>query len=285
MEEIQTPEQTAELTHVVGQDAMATWSEDRRKEYVKLFNQRARSSIYILVRTAEMLQEGALRRSIRPQRSHLSNDVGASYVFREGDRSHAELDEIARKRADNIFNQLPQVRRALDVVNPEVAKWMDRRDKIVKIGTEKLAELEKASESICLSDLAQSMTIAKFREYAADREKVRAKLAKELNALGVEGADLEAKIHKALFKGIPGLSEAVELAMDAQIARAKGMQQVQRRVEEKVMFGDSHAAQELLNHFKDDEVELQDDVKEQMQAILAKALGGTKKQLGMRKKP
>jgi hypothetical protein len=284
MEEPQTIEEATALTTVVSQDAMATWSEDRRKEYVALFNKRARSSIYILVRTAELLQEGAVRRFIRSQRSNLTNDVGGSYAFRGTDRPHEELEEIAKKRANNIFNELPQVRRALEIVNPDVAKWMDRRDAIIKLGTKKLVELEEASQSIVLSDLDQKMTLAQFKQYADDREKVRIKLVKDLNALGTEGAAIEVKIHKALFKGIPGLSEAIELAMDAQLARAKGMQQVQRRVEEKVMFGDSQAAQELLNHFKDDELELNDDVKTQMQEILAKALGGTKKQLGARKK-
>lgn len=283
MEEIQTVEETTALTNVVAQDAMATWSEDRRKEYVKLFKQRSHASIYILVKTAELLHVGAMRRFIRSQRAVLDSEM-QSYQFQNHGRAQGELEEVAKKRAENIFNELPQVRRALDVVNPDVAKWMDRRDAIVKIGTKKLLELNEASDDISLSDLDQKMTLAKFKEYADERERVRAKIVKELNMLGLEGADLEARIHKALFKGIPGLSEAVDLAIESQIARAKGMQQIERRVEEKVMFGDSQAAQDLLNHFKDDEVELDDNVKSEMQAILAKALGGTKKQLGARKK-
>lgn len=263
-------ETTTELLASTSSDAMREWSEQRRKDFVHMYMQRADAAIAILVRTAERLHESAVRRFIYPQKATFSNDVRICHYGTHGDRKWEEIEEVATKRADAIFSELPQVKKALEVTNPDVFELMVKKDKVIKTGTEKLKKLNEISQTISLSELDQKMTIGEFRQYAEERESMRKRLVRELNDLAQEGNGLEAKIHKALFKGIPGLKEAIEVAIDAQMARVKGFEQLKRRVQEKVLFGDSDAAQELLQHFKDDEVELDVDVKKQIAEALAK---------------
>jgi hypothetical protein len=261
---------TTELLASTSSDAMREWSEQRRKDFVHMYSQRADAAIAILVRTAERLHEAAVRRFIYPQRATFSSDVHVSHYGTHGDRKWDEIEQVATKRADAIFGELPQVKKALEIVNHDVFELMEKKDKVVKSGTDKLKKLNDLSQTVALSELDQDMTIREFRKYAEERESMRKRLVRELNDLAEEGNALEAKIHKALFKGIPGLKEAVEVAIDAQMARVKGFEQLKRRVQEKVLFGDSEAAQELLQHFKDDEVELDVDVKKQIAEALAK---------------
>lgn len=262
---------TTELLDTTSSDAMSGWSEQRRKDFVKLYCDRADAAIAILARTAERLHETAVRRFIFPQRADYNQEFRTHMHYGTyGDRKWEEIDEVAKKRADAIFSELPQVKKALEIINPDVFALMEKKDKIVKTGTDKLKRLNEVSETIALSELDQKMTIGEFRKYADERETMRKRLVRELNDLGEEGNAIEAKIHKALFKGIPGLKDAIDVAIDAQMARAKGFDQLKRRVQEKVLFGDSEAAQELLQHFKDDEVELEVDVKKQIAEALAK---------------
>ena len=95
-----------------------------------------------------------------------------------------------------------------------------------------------------------------------------------------------APAHKALYAGIPGISDAVLKSIKLHYDKSKALDQMGRRVEEQVLFGDSAAALELLRGFEADEEKLAGEVKAEFKAAMKTLLGSkTKatKQLGAKK--
>ena len=113
-------------------------------------------------------------------------------------------------------------------------------------------------------------------------EKKRTGLITKINELTEEGLELDSDINKALYSGLPGLSDAVLAAICSMMERAKALSQMGRRVGEQVMFGNSEAALELLRRFESDEVKLSDDVKMELGQAMDKlklAVATNKKKL------
>ena len=105
------------------------------------------------------------------------------------------------------------------------------------------------------------MTVSDFRKMVKDTVSKRQRLLDELNDLSKEGNDLDEHINTKLYKGLPGLTEAVEEVIKAHLARAAMFDQTTRRIEERVMFGDSEAAVSIMNSFEKDELEVDANIK------------------------
>ena len=105
------------------------------------------------------------------------------------------------------------------------------------------------------------MTVAQFRALVKAADKKRRELVDKLHECGKEGSRLEAVVGKRLFKGLPGLAEAVCEVITQHLERSKALDATSRRVTEQVKFGDSEAALELLRHFESDEAEVSAKVK------------------------
>jgi hypothetical protein len=105
--------------------------------------------------------------------------------------------------------------------------------------------------------------------------------------MGQTGIELDNQINKALYLGLPGLSDAVIKVVADHLERAVAFDQTTRRVTEKVLFGDSEAAMELLKGFERDEVTVSDNIKAEFSAAMLKlgiAAGKKTRQLKAKKK-
>jgi hypothetical protein len=276
-----------------GADAMATWSDDRRKEFCNTFDARARAARYILAQTAYCIIDKAKKSHIAgahaseelvDRRSEIRHDAYTADHYGNqrgnrviGGRSIEDLNTIASERADAILVDLPGVRKAMSILQPDVVKMIDRRDALKKKGQEYLNALNEISQPVALSEVDQNMTIASFRKFAKEREKNRKDLVAKLNEVGEEGTELDNLINKKLYKGVPGLHEAVVHTANTHLEKSKMFEEMTRRVNEKVMFGDSAAAQDLLHHFEKDEVSISDSVRAELKAAVQKLLGSAPK--------
>lgn len=275
------------------QHEMAQWSETKRKDFVETFEKRSRVTRYILVKTAEFLLEGARRRRFitdkhnrelaitRSSRSWRDlTDVENSYHNGStvGGRSARELDTIAQERADVILKELPPLKKAVLIIQPETAKKIERRDKLLEQGQKLMDQLVELSENLELANMDQKMTIGDFREFIKEREKSRRALRHKLDEMGAEGTQLEDEISRALYSGIPGISEAVIKVINDHIEREQAFDATTRRVGERVMFGDSEAAMEILSRFEKDEVTVSEEIKSEFASALEKLkVAGQKK--------
>lgn len=275
-------EQPAEiqLATEMNEGSIVAWSDDKRKEFVATFENRSKAAQYILLCTAAEVYEKAKQRHLVGSHAAAQRNVNFFYthphLFRRGhcehvgDRSVADLSQIASERAELILAELPPVKKALEVIDRETAKRMDRKDEIVAALKAEREKLEEFSGHISMAELDQKMTIGEFRKMVKTREKKRDGIATRMNELAKEGNELDDLIHKSLFKGVPGLCEAVLKVVDEYMQRASMMETTCRRVTELVMFGDSKQALEMLKMFEKDELEVGDNIKAEFQKALEK---------------
>jgi hypothetical protein len=269
-------------------DQMTDWSEDKKKDFVKLFEDRAKVAKYILQKTAQKIAEVAHRRQFIGAKhwNKLSEEhqiieggrisaeydarVGYDQPSKVGGRLVDDLDKISEERAKLILDELPPLNQAVRIIDKETSKKIERRDKIIEELKALKSKLEEDAGPIKMADLDQGMTIGDFRKMVKDKDRRRKKLVADMEELGKEGNELEDAINKALYKGLPGLTDAVIHVVVTHIERATALGEVTRRIGEKVMFGDSEAAMEMLKGFEADEVVVSDNVKAEFHKALQK---------------
>lgn len=287
----------------VGTEEMATWSETNKKDFVRTFNDRVKVSRFVLQSTASIALQKAVEKKYvgekqaRKLKAEYGGVNGYGYSYNSlissefvnvrygqpnlvGGRTSEELNKIAQDRAVEILKQLPPLQKAVQVISSDLAKKIVDRDKIVEKGKELTEKLVDLSQPIAMSEVDQKMSVGDFRKMIKDIEKKRSKLVEEINDLTQDGVELDKEINKALYAGLPGLSDAVIKAVSSMMEKAKALDQLGRRVGEKVMFGNSEAALELLRTFEEDETKLSDDVKLELSQAMDKlklAVAGKKK--------
>lgn len=297
---------------------LSTWSDDRRKDFCDTFAKRVRAARYILVHTAEILRERAESRKFISQKHHTAilkgfpradsrtpyesglvlslfgdhHDLDPSakdsyYQNRTlptvGGREPGALRLIADQRATDILKNLPPIQKAVEIIDADTAKLMDRKEKVLVQLKKLVEELDEASEPIIMEDLDQKMTIGDFRSMVKERDKKRKALCRRVKDLNEEGAEMEKTIAKKLYSGLPGLSDAVVEAIRSHIEQAFALDEMTRRVSEQVKFGDSEAAVEMLRHFEKDEITISDGVKEKFVQALEKLKLSVKKPAATKK--
>lgn len=272
---------TQELMQQAEDQGIVSWSEEKKKDFVNVFEHRSKCTQYILLKTAIVVLDRAQSRRFI-SRKHISDieeisthhlarhDYQCGYVFMVGDRNAGDLDKIAVERAESVLNELPPLRKAVQVISTETAKKIDEREVLLKKAKDLKTKLEDLNSVIRMADVDQKMTVGDFREMVKERERKRKSLAQELANVGEKGCEVDKVINKALYEGLPGLSDAVIKVVKNYVDRARALEAVTRRVEERVLFGDSTAALELLKGFEKDELEVEDSVKNEFREALEK---------------
>ena len=282
-----------------GTDNMTKWSDEKRKDFCVTFEARSRASAYILFETADKLIETAVRRQFVGEKASqklkaafpnrkVARD-GGNYCGPVGGREVEELDAIAEKRAEEIFQNLPPLKAAVSLIKPAVAKKLDELDTLKAVVKKLADELDqpKYNDSIRLSQVDQKMTIADFRKMVKDRQKARHKLVERLNEKAQAACELEDEIARELFAGIPEVQDAILDVAKRHYERGLGMSSLNRRVEEYVKFGDSEAATEMVRQFERDEQATSPAIKAEFDKALEKlklTAPMVRKQLAAKKK-
>jgi hypothetical protein len=287
-----------ELTTIQNSSEVAQWSYDKKKDFTDTFDARTRVARFILMETGYSILKTALTRRFiglhhipqvlpdsksNPEYAlsywdsrHLCDPVPAPVehdhrrLLMIGGRSLEDLKKVALERAETILKELPPIKAAVAIIDPDTAKLIDKRDLLLEKARALTPKLEELSEPIKMSEVDPKMTIGAFRIMVKGQEKQREVIIRRLNTIGQEGTDLEDTINKKLFRGLPGLAEAVLDVAKNHIERANMFDQLNRRVGEVVRFGDSKEAMDLLKKFEQDETTLSKDVKAMFQAALEK---------------
>lgn len=297
------------LARVEGSD-IASWSDQRRNDFCLTFENRVRATRYILIQTALHFLGAAERRHFisgkhdraivkgfplserdcgnEPQSvfsrmiQHDPLPDGRSRSYHDpitiGGRSPEELNLIAKERSKELLVSLPPIAKAVAILDAETAKKMDRKDKLQAEGEKLREKLDEVCGVINMADdQYQQMTVLQFRTMVKERDAERRKLIERMNTVAREGQKLEEDIAKALYAGLPGISDAVIEVIRSHAEQAVSLEAMTRRVAEHVKFGDSSAAVEMLRHFEKDEIEVSSKVKEQFAAALEKLKLSVKK--------
>ena len=266
---------------------ISEWTDEKRKDFVRVFRDRSRAARYIYYKTAEIIIERARTKKFISQKHVAQHNEACragkmhelfdpkpegvdqySWAKTVGGRPIDELVVLAGQRAEEILNQLPSARKAIAIISPEVGKKMDRRDDLLHQGQELVDRLTELSSPIRLSEMDPDMKIGEFVAKAHDQERARGEILFELDRIGEEGNRLEDEINVALFHGIPELSEAVLKVARDHYDRGVFFSQAARRVEEKVLFGDSKEAMDILHHFEKDEIDVPSNIKSEFAGAL-----------------
>lgn len=279
-------------------DEISVWSEDKKKDFAATFKARADAARYILYQTAELILDSGVKKHFIGQKDigdiklpsgyhayHDLYDKRSDYHHGHtvGGRSVGELRNIAEERANLILKELPPIKKAVMIINPAVAKHMERRDEILKQLKKLKEDVEELSGAVKMAELDQDMTIGEFRKMIKVRSRQRQRIFEKMDELGAEGNVLEDAINRALYKGLPGLREAVLSVAKQHAERATALDAMTRRVSERIIFGDSEAAMEMLKGFENDEVTVSSAIKEEFRAAMEK-LKLSRKQLSAGKK-
>jgi tripartite-type tricarboxylate transporter receptor subunit TctC len=124
----------------------------------------------------------------------------------------------------------------------------------------------------------QKMTVREFRVMVNERLAERRAVGQKLENLAEDGTALEVEVNKRLYSGIPGLTDAIVNTVNNLYDQAAALNEVTRRLEERVLFGDSEAALEMLRRFEKDEVEVSEEIRAEFRKAL-ETLKVSKKQL------
>ena len=262
---------TTALIKQLETDSMATWTDDRREKFVKLFNTRTCTSQWLLNETARCMIEIAQRRSfISTKHCNKLYGLQKCSTRQNLDRQESELRPIAQEKAKLILQGLPTLKKAISIIDPETSKMVGEKIKLEATGQKYLDQINELSQDIIMADLDQTMTIGIFRATVKKRDRRRKSYVNKLVDLGEELNTLTKDIDKRLHSGIPGLTEAVMKAVTSCFEKATAIGEVNRRVHEQVMFGDSEAAKEILQSFESNELEVSDTIKAEFKEALVK---------------
>lgn len=269
------------VTMLAQTDTMAGWSEAKKNEFTELFEKRTRVALYLCEITVSKLANMAKARHFisdyhlaKVQRSHSwTPEQEYKYTYHHKiencGRDYNEILRIADERARTLLSELPPLKKAVQVIDAETAKKIEKIDKLKKKAAILQEELEQLPTQIDMEDEEfQDMTVRQFRAQVKELFDSREKLVKSINKMGGEAHTLEVAVAKALYKGLPGLSDAVLDVIRAHLDRKVVLDQMQRRVTEQVKFGDSDAATELLAQFEKDEAAVSEELKDKLNAAM-----------------
>lgn len=274
-------------TAVSGTEQMAEWSDEKKADFVKTFEKRSYAARVILEMTADAILSTASTRKFISDK-HVNQIDRSGKVSRHcgyyrdieevTGRTHDDLYKIAQEQAKAVLKGLPPLKKAVQIIDPETAKRIDKRDKLIAKGKKLRDELIALAEPIEMEELDQSMTVGEFRKMIKDRERRQKRIVDTLEEVAKEGNTLENAINKALYAGLPGLSDAVVKAAQDCYERSTALDATTRRVAEQVKFGDSAAAMDILRRFEKDEAEVSTEIKAEFQdALKTLKLAATRK--------
>jgi hypothetical protein len=301
------PENPSDVLVILAKDsssgAIAAWSDDKKKDYVKLFKKRAAASMYILRNSAYTLATKARDKQflgqprynklvedcnrfagddvVRSRGNYYDRDYNEGEAWRETyDRSKTDLDSIVTERVNALLRNLPSLNAAMAILDPDTLKRIERRDQLKEMGQELTEKFEELSTDIRMKELPRTMTIGDFLDKVEALEKERKDLLEQLQKIGEEGQDHERAINKALFKGLPGIGEEIESVVKELYQQSRDLGVTCRDVENVVLYGDNEAALKILEAFKADERKIATEIGQRFQKgleLLKLKLNGRRK--------
>jgi hypothetical protein len=267
---------------------LSLWSDEKKTDYCKLLAERTRVARFILIVTAAIIVEKAEARRFISRKHY--KDIAKGFVAADADwhrlfqtnslqdknphgttiggRNVGSLQAIAAERAETILRSLPPLKKAVEIIDVETANKIRRKEKLLEEGQVLKEELDEVCGTIHMATLDQSMTIGEFRKMVHDRESRRLGLIRKLNAISDESRALEEQIAKALYAGLPGLSQAVVDVVRSYIEQSLALEETHRRIEEQIRFGDSAAALAVLRQFEQDEIKISSAVADKFKNAL-----------------
>jgi len=150
-------------------------------------------------------------------------------------------------------------------LNPDTVERMIRVEELEKQGQALYEEFEEISEDIKMSDLDQNMTIGTFRAMVKEMESKRKAILEQIDEISKEGQELQMKIDKSLFKGLPGISDEIASVVKELYAQSNDLSTTCRDVENVVLYGDNEAALKILETFKEDDRKITTDIGKRFQ--------------------
>jgi hypothetical protein len=224
-------------------ESIAAWSDDKKKQFCELFAQRVKASRYILrgiahrvvnkTRTSFMLgQRKASELEGQFSSRHDFFDVqdnGRGYHHRLntiGGRDYSELCEVIEERTKEIVRNLPPVVQAIEVIDKVTAERMRQRDDLVKECEELRDQLTEVCEPVSMKSIAEThpkTTLLEFLSMLDTKEQNRQRLVATITSKMTEGVRLESEISKAMYKGLPGLSEAIVEVVNGMLEQDKAL--------------------------------------------------------------
>ena len=285
----------------IDQGAIASWSDEKRADFVSLYQARTNVARYLLHRTAEIFMGKCLGHRFISDRH--ANPINKKYNFLAawqtdktnwqlrhnseqwldiGGRDVHELEEIAKERATALYKELPPLKKAVEIIDAPTSLLIAKVDKLKKKAQDAADALEDNPSEISMADYPD-MVIRDFLAQVKAAAKQRRKWADTIHDCGNEARDLEARIAKKLYAGLPGLSDAVVSVIHEHMEKAVALDQLTRRVGESVKFGDSEAAMELLRGFETDEATVSEEMSDKIKGAM-EVLKGKVKALSKKKK-
>jgi hypothetical protein len=262
--------------------SMALWADDKKKAFVDTFKSRAKVAAYILQLTAHTIMTKAMdRRFISYKHQKQINQVSVSdpydRVFEQGywqhrstvgGRNPQELQKIAAERADDVLKKLPVLKDAVKIIDNDTFKLIEDHKALKEVFEANQEKLNDLSEPVVMSELDQNMTLGEFKKYIKKLQESKQALLTEVSKQGRELQEMDATIYKKLYNGLPGLSDAIVKVINEHYERITALDSTIRRVEERVQFGDSVEALQMLEYFEKDEVTVSDTIQAEFTAAL-----------------
>ena len=262
--------------------SIAMWDEGKKKEFIRTFEERVEVASYILNQTAHCITQKATSRQflsykhqsrIKPVNAlkltaqQVHNGPYYNYL---GGRPQQELDKIAEERAEDIIKKLPALKDAVKIIDQKTFDLIEEHKALKETCEKKNERLQELSVEIRLSDMEQDMTIGEFRNFVKETHKKKEILKTELYVMGQNLQSMETTIAKNLYAGIPGISDAIIAVINEHYERIIALENMSRRVSERVAFGDSDEALSLLEFFEKDEAVVSDNIQAEFDTALEK---------------
>lgn len=276
--------EVSDIAKRLNQDSIQSWSESKKDNFIELFKQRAKVARAILLMTINQLNEECTKKhfigyhylSNHTKETHemlnsLYEKRSNDYYDRDvkiGGRAICEISQIAKERAEEIVKRLPNVKKLLEIVAPEIVKLQEEL-KVLDEEYEIEAEyFKKQSEDIDVENLDESMTLKELKELVQTRADNKLASVQKLDKLQERMVEIDKITTETLKDGIPGVRESIREVVKKIFDQQSALSEVSRRIEEKVKFGDSEAAVKLLEHFEKDEKTIDPEIKQQFDKAL-----------------
>lgn len=261
---------------------LQNWSDTRRIEFRNALNDRVNVKIFLLVHTAEGIIDRALRRKFISEKHKDKLNVprglytDSGYPRKVGGISIEELTERVDKKVGEIIKNLPTLKAALTIIDPVTAKKMDKLTALKVKAQVIFDEVQELSKNKDLDDFPEDMTLKEFKAQLKTAAKAKISKVRELEDLGKEVRQLDEEIDKKLYAGIPGIAEAIIETVQNLVELARACSKMGKEMGEKVMFGDSETAMEILKTFDKEETQMGDNIGDNIKQATALLLGAKK---------
>lgn len=253
---------------------MTLWKEDKKKEYVALFSSRATDSRYVMQKTALIIMQRASKRKfigLKMVRA-LTEKYFAGWepITYTGTRDANSLTEVAQQRAEALMKQLPSMKKAMAILDPDTLKDMEDIVPLQEEYETTSDEVNARPEHCTLDDWPETATRLEIQNDIRAQEQKNKELLEKHSKLARSIHVLQCRIDKVLINGIPGIRDEIESAITQLMEQSHGIDNLSRRVEEQVLYGESELALEMLRHFQKDEAHVSEEITVKFNAGLEK---------------